>query len=104
MGGIDRNRIIQKSPILVGRTALESRRGSSSSQHPPYVAITTSNTDWFHGETFCMAMLYSGSHIESIEKDVYGQIRVTQGIHPDTLHWNLGPIYIAFNKSNKADQ
>lgn len=82
---------IQKSPILVGRTAFESRRGSSSSQHPPYAAITTSNTDWFHGETVGMAMLYSGSHIESIEKDVYGQLRVGQGIHPDTLHWDLGP-------------
>lgn len=74
-----------------GKTIFDSRRGSSSPHHPPFLALCRNRASWYENETIGLALLYSGNHAEIIEKDFYSQLRITAGLHPDTLNWTLNP-------------
>lgn len=82
---------VQKTVLPNGKMVLESTRGVSSSQHPPYFALLDEKAGWGHGEIISGALIYSGSHAEIFEKDYFGQLRIQGGIHPDFLEWPLEP-------------
>lgn len=80
---------VQVSRLLNGKICLDSRRGPSSAQHPPFLALCEGKPAWDQGEVYGLALIYSGNHAEIVEQDYYGQIRVCAGVHPETLHWQL---------------
>lgn len=82
---------VQRVEVPNGVLSFGSRRGVSSSQHPPYWAIVDAKSGWNEGTAYGMSLLYSGSHEEIVEKDYYGQLRVQGGLHPDVLNWMLAP-------------
>lgn len=82
---------IQYTTPSIGRTVFESRKGSSSSTHPPFMAVLEENASWNSGLVYGLELIYSGSHQEDVELDSYRQLRLTAGIHPDLLDWTLNP-------------
>lgn len=82
---------VQIEDIKRGKIVLESKRGSSSSQHSPYFALIQKQIGWDHGKAYGFNLLYSGSHMEEIEMDYYRQIRIEAGIHPELFNWVLNP-------------
>lgn len=81
----------QVTDLPTGKVVLDSTRGSSSAQHPPFLALCDGAPEWDHGEIAGCALLYSGSHAEIVEKDYYAQVRLTAGLHPGLLDWPLEP-------------
>lgn len=82
---------IQITNLPNGTITFDSKRGSSSSQHPPFLALCQGQASWDKNNVIGLALLYSGNHAEVVERDYYSQIRITAGLHPDTLNWSLGP-------------
>jgi alpha-galactosidase len=83
---------LNQQQILPGKTALESRRGSTGHQNNPWFAIERgSSTDEDTGEVWFGALAWSGSWSISIEQDQLRQVRVTGGYNPFDFSYHLAP-------------
>jgi len=87
--GNERN--IDRKPISHGKHVVESKRGSSSHQKNPFVAITCKNADEDQGDVFGFSFVYSGSFISELEVEQYDFLRVNMGINPFGFSWTLEP-------------
>lgn len=81
----------QRSGLTQGRHVFESRRGSSSHQMNPFVALVEPKTDEFTGSTYGLALVYSGNHEFELEKDQLDQLHVNVGINEYNFSWKLQP-------------
>ncbi|MFC6181239.1 alpha-galactosidase [Lactiplantibacillus daowaiensis] len=90
-GGHVNERHLQREKVGYGVKNFSSRRGTSSHQMNPFIALCTPTTDENQGEVYGFNLVYSGNHLESVEKDQFDQTRVTIGINPDQFNWRLTP-------------
>ena len=81
----------ERRDIGTGTTGFESRRGISSHQHNPFVALVEPDTTETHGEVFAVSLVYSGSFLVQVERDMYGSVRLQAGINPLEFDWLLEP-------------
>ena len=81
----------QRSRLTQGRHVFESRRGTSSHQMNPFVALVDPKTDEFSGDAWGLALVYSGNHEFELEKDQLDQLHVTVGINEYNFSWKLTP-------------
>lgn len=81
----------QRSGLTQGRHVFESRRGSSSHQMNPFVALVEPKTDEFTGSAYGLALVYSGNHEFELEKDQLDQLHVNVGINEYNFSWKLQP-------------
>ncbi|MFD0698846.1 alpha-galactosidase [Paenibacillus sp. GCM10027628] len=86
-----RERHIERRPIGPGGTRIESRRGSSSHQQNPFVALLRPNTDEDQGEVYGFSLVYSGSFLAEAEVDQFATARVSIGINSFDFSWLLEP-------------
>jgi len=86
-----RERHIVKRPLTVGTQSIESRRGASSHQQNPFLALLREGADEDQGEVFGFSLVYSGNFLAQIEVDQYETARVSMGIHPFDFFWLLKP-------------
>ncbi|CAN7735653.1 alpha-galactosidase [Paenibacillus sp. LjRoot153] len=86
-----RERQIERRPLGHGGTSAESRRGSSSHQMNPFVALLRPNTDEDQGEVFGFSLVYSGSFEAKAEVDQFDHTRVSIGIQSFDFSWLLNP-------------
>jgi alpha-galactosidase len=86
-----RERNIVRMPIAAGSICLESRRGASSHQMNPFIALVSPGTDEDHGEVFAMSLVYSGNFLAQAEVDRLGGTRFSIGINPFEFAWRLEP-------------
>ncbi|MCD7827282.1 MAG: alpha-galactosidase, partial [Clostridiales bacterium] len=101
MGGYDfiyfpgawgREREMRRTPLNLGLEARASAaRGGSSSQMSPFVMIADRGADETCGSVYGFSLIYSGNHASIAAMDHNGNLRVLQGINPDTFAWNLKP-------------
>ncbi|MCK0470468.1 alpha-galactosidase [Halalkalibacter sp. APA_J-10(15)] len=84
-----RERHIEQSPLHTGVQSVESRRGASSHQHNPFIALVDENTTEDTGEVFAFNLVYSGNFLATAEVDQFSQTRVTMGINPFDFSWLL---------------
>lgn len=84
-----RERHIEKRPLSPGMQSIESRRGSSSHQHNPFIALLSKGANEEDGEVFGFSLVYSGSFIAQVEVDQFSTSRVTLGINPFDFSWLL---------------
>ena len=82
--------IFRKS-LSPGTSSLESRRGASSHQHNPFVALVSPSTDEDTGEVWAMNLVYSGNFLAQAEVDQSGSTRLGIGINPFEFSWDLEP-------------
>ncbi|MET1138695.1 glycoside hydrolase family 36 N-terminal domain-containing protein, partial [Bacillus subtilis] len=82
---------IVRRPLASGLQGIESRRGSSSHQQNPFIALMTPGTDEEQGEVYGFSLVYSGSFTAQAEVDQFHTTRVSLGINPFEFSWKLEP-------------
>lgn len=86
-----RERQIERSRLRHGMQKLESRRGASSHQMNPFIALASPNADETVGEVYGATLIYSGNFAASAEVDSFNITRLQIGINPFGFSWKLTP-------------
>lgn len=84
-------RQMERRPLQHGVTEFRSRRGTSSHQMNPFIALVEPTTNEQRGDTYGMMLVYSGNHQISVEKDQNDQVRLLMGINDANFNWQLLP-------------
>ena len=66
-----------------------SNTGSSGDYTNPFFLVKRKNASHNIGEVYGFNMIYSGNHLEEIEKDSFGLIRIMQGINPMLTQFDI---------------
>lgn len=90
-GSWGRERHIQRSGIHSGRQGVSSKRGESSHQEHPFLALVTPETTQETGRVYGMHFVYSGNFKAQAEVTQYDKVRMVMGIHPEEFCWKLEP-------------
>ena len=88
-------RMMERLPLHHGVQSVESKRGTSSHQHNPFVILCDKATTETHGDCYGFALVYSGNYKCEIEVDQMEQTRLTMGIHPYhfSIRLNTGDVF-----------
>ncbi|MFR9709457.1 alpha-galactosidase [Paenibacillus sp. MB22_1] len=90
-GAWARERHVQRRRLAPGVTGISSRRGSSSHQQNPFLALLRPDATEQHGEVYGFSLVYSGSFTAEAEVEQFGTTRVQIGINPFDFTWKLEP-------------
>lgn len=90
-GAWARERQIERRPLIQGSQSVESRRGASSHQHNPFMALLRKDATEDYGEVYGFNLVYSGNFLGRVEVDQYRTTRVQMGINPFDFSWLLKP-------------
>ncbi|HBE79020.1 MAG TPA: alpha-galactosidase, partial [Firmicutes bacterium] len=90
-GAWARERQLERRPLFTGSQSIESRRGSSSHQHNPFLALLRKETSEDYGDVFGFNLVYSGSFLGHVEVDQFKTARIAIGINPFDFSWLLEP-------------
>lgn len=82
-------RHLEREPIGYGLKNYSSRRGTSSHQMNPFLALVDKRTDELTGSAYGFHLVYSGNHAFEVEKDQIGQVRLVIGINDFGFNWTL---------------
>lgn len=82
-GAWARERSVVKRPLAPGILSIDSKRGASSHQHNPFLALVKGNADEWTGEVYGFSLVYSGNFLAQTEPDRGGFLREFQG-----FNWN----------------
>ncbi|HIS56599.1 MAG TPA: alpha-galactosidase [Candidatus Fimimorpha excrementavium] len=88
-GAWARERHVERTALRSGCAAAESRRGASSHQQNPFMALMERDAGEDHGNVYGFSLVYSGNFIASAEVDSCGGVRAQIGIHPQMFSWQL---------------
>lgn len=77
--------------LAPGTQSVESRRGASSHQQNPFIALLDPGAGEDVGEAFAMSLVYSGNFLAQAEVDRLGCTRLSIGINPFEFCWLLEP-------------
>ncbi|ABY92392.1 alpha-galactosidase [Thermoanaerobacter sp. X514] len=90
-GAWARERHVIRRPLVPGAQSIESRRGASSHQQNPFIALLRNDADEWHGDVYGFSLVYSGNFLAQVEVDQYNMARVSMGINPFDFSWLLKP-------------
>ncbi|KRE45867.1 alpha-galactosidase [Paenibacillus sp. Soil522] len=90
-GGWSNERNVIKRPLQKGIQSVESKRGASSPQHNPFLALLRRGAGEDCGEIYGFNLVYSGNFLANVEVDQYDTTRVSIGINPFDFAWLLKP-------------
>ena len=79
------------TPLRPGLQTIESRRGASSHQHNPFLALTELGDNEENGRAYGFNLVYSGNFLAGAERDSHDVVRAQIGINPAEFSWNLAP-------------
>ena len=88
-GSWARERTIDRNRLGYGKHYVSSKRGESSHQEHPFIALLDKNTTEDAGEVWGFNFVYSGNFIAQAEKSQFKTVRVMMGINPEDFCWNL---------------
>jgi alpha-galactosidase len=88
-GAWARERYIETRPLRSGTQSVESRRGASSHQHNPFIALLGKGATEEQGDVYGFSFVYSGNFLASVEVDQFHTTRVGMGINPFDFQWLL---------------
>ncbi len=84
-----RERQIERTPLTHMGASVSSVCGSSSHAANPFMILAEHSTTEHCGETYGVALAYSGNHKISAELNRYNVINLSGGISPQNFRWNL---------------
>lgn len=90
-GAWARERQVCRRPLAAGMQSVESRRGASSAQQNPFVALLARGADEKSGDVYAVNLVYSGNFFAGAEVDQYATARLSIGINPFDFAWLLEP-------------
>lgn len=82
-------REFERRPLSHGRQGIGSRRGTSSSQQNPFMALLAHGANEDYGDAYGFNLVYSSNHLCEIEVDYNNSSRVMMGIDPSDFSWTL---------------
>lgn len=82
-------RQMERQPLYHGIQSLESRRGTSSHHHNPFLILCDRDASEKNGDCYGFALVYSGNHCCQVEVDQTEQARLVMGIHPYHFAYTL---------------
>jgi len=88
-GAWARERDVYRRRLTPGTASVESRRGSSSHQQNPFIALLSPGAGEDHGDAYGFSLVYSGSFAAQAEVDQFRTTRVSMGINPFDFNWLL---------------
>lgn len=88
-GTYGRERNVTEYPLHVGVQSVYSKRGHSSHQFNPFLALKTARTTENNGDAYAFEFVYSGDFKAQAEKTYDGKVRVLMGLNADTFEWTL---------------
>ncbi|WP_235941449.1 alpha-galactosidase [Paenibacillus puerhi] len=90
-GAWTREASVQRSRLNPGTLRIESRRGMSSHQFNPFLALVTPAANENYGEVYGFSLVYSGNFSIDAEVDSMHSTRVTVGMNSFDFTWKLLP-------------
>jgi Alpha-galactosidase len=90
-GAWARERYLEKQPLFTGVQSIESRRGASSHQHNPFLALLQKGSTEDYGQVYAFNLVYSGNFLAQVEVDQFQTARIGIGINPFDFSWLLEP-------------
>lgn len=90
-GSWAREQQIQFQEIGRSYQGTASRRGISSHQDHPFLAVASRDITQTQGQVYAMHFVYSGSFLAQAQRDQHDQLRLVMGIHPESFCWKLEP-------------
>ena len=90
-GRHNQEREFARRPLAHGLQGIASRRGSSSHQQNPFLALISRGGNEEYGEAYGFNLVYSGNFLGQVEVDYNRSSRVILGINPDDFGWKLAP-------------
>lgn len=86
-----RERFIERTKLSHGVFSIDSKRGVSSSQLNPFMAIVRKNTDENQGDAYGFNFVYSGDFVFKAQIDQNEDLRILGGINDYDFEWLLKP-------------
>lgn len=80
-GSWARERQFGRQPLFCGNQSIDSRRGSSSHFHNPFIAFPERNANEDFGSVYAMNLVYSGSFESGADVDFFDTARLYTGIN-----------------------
>lgn len=80
---------IQRSSLAYGNFSVTSRRGASSHEFNPFIALVSKNADEESGEVYAFNFVYSGSFLNEVEVNAHGNTRASVGLGAETFGYTL---------------
>lgn len=90
-GAWTREAQVQRKPLGPGSIVIDSKRGASSHQLNPFLALVRPEADENHGDVYGFSFVYSGNFVASAEVDQFHKTRVAMGLNPFDFSWKLDP-------------
>ncbi len=84
-----RERHIERAPLFIGTSSIQSRRGASSHHHSPFFALAKKDATEHHGDVYGFSLVYSGNFEAGAEVDTMGNTRAFIGISSFDFNWRL---------------
>lgn len=84
-----REKHIIKRALVPGVQLIETRRGASSHQQNPFIALLSKGANEVSGEVYGVNLVYSGNFVASAEVDQFSSTRLSIGINPFDFTWLL---------------
>ena len=90
-GRWSKERTAERRPLGHGLQGIASKRGSSSHNHNPFVALAKRTATEETGEVYGFNLVYSGNFSAEISVDTYDTTRLLLGINPEMFSWKMEP-------------
>ena len=88
-GSWARERHLDRRPIHMGKQGVVSKRGETSHQEHPFLAILDKTATENAGNVYGVNFIYSGNFVAEVQKNQFDSLRVTMGINPENFSWKL---------------
>ncbi len=88
-GAWGRERHIERTPLRSGVQSVESRRGASSHQNNPFIALAEKGADEARGSVYGFHFVYSGNFTAGVEVDQIFKSRAYIGLNDYDFSWLL---------------
>ena len=90
-GAWAKERHIQRLPQSTATMVFDSKRGASSHNENPFIALVRPETTEDYGDAYGFCLMYSGSFSAEVSGEQYGSTRVQMGIQHFGFSWELKP-------------
>lgn len=80
---------LTREALAHGIKVIDSKRGASSHQQNPFLALVDKKADDVSGEVYGFSFVYSGNFAAQLQVDSYSQLRLNLGLNPFQFSWKL---------------
>jgi len=81
--------VYERTPVFRGNLSLHSRRGASSHQMNPFMAVVDRKAAEDRGDVYGFNFVYSGSFLNEVEGEPMGRTRVQVGLGDENFRYRL---------------